>query len=89
LADFEEMPNGPTRSAAQLRDDMIAGRCHAFVALNDTDIVIGYLIYYYAYSTWAGPFVFMEDLYVTPAYQRQQVGLRLWQTLAKVSSIIL
>ena len=87
LADFERTPEGPQRSAQQLRDDLLAGHCHAFVALSTLDTVVGYLSYYYAYSTWSGRFAFVDDLYVTPDYQRQKIGVRLLQQLAKVCAV--
>lgn len=31
--------------------------------------IVGYALYYYAYSTWEGKSIFLEDLYVQPAYR--------------------
>lgn len=31
--------------------------------------IVGYALYFYSYSTWAGKSIFLEDLYVQPAYR--------------------
>jgi GNAT superfamily N-acetyltransferase len=93
------MPTGPQMSAQRLRDDMLSGYYRALVAIDTATQggwwrmdrwcahnaeTIGYVLFYYAYSTWQGRFAFMEDLYVTPRYRRRQIGRRLFARLADV-----
>ena len=47
--------------------------------------LVGYVLYFYTYSTWEGKSVYMEDLYVTPDYRHKGVGTQLWSSVVKVS----
>ena len=68
-----------------LENDLNKGHCFAYVALaKDSQEVIGYSLYYYAYSTWIGRFVFLEDLYVKSDYRNQGIGKALWKKVAQV-----
>lgn len=44
---------------------------------------MGYTISYYTYSTWQGKSLFLEDLYVKPAYRKRGIGTRLFVNAAK------
>lgn len=46
--------------------------------------IVGYLLYYYAYSTWEGRYLFIEDIYVKPELRRFGIGSALWDTATKV-----
>ncbi|CAL8364917.1 unnamed protein product [Lota lota] len=46
--------------------------------------VVGYTLYFYTYSTWMGPSVFMEDLYVMPEYRGKGIGQGLMSKVAQV-----
>ncbi|XP_059912626.1 diamine acetyltransferase 2b [Gadus macrocephalus] len=46
--------------------------------------VVGFVLYYYTYSTWMGPTVFMEDLYVMPEYRGKGIGKGLMSKVAQV-----
>ena len=45
---------------------------------------MGYALFYDAYSTWVGPTLYLEDLYVNQDFRGHKIGLRLFQALAKV-----
>ena len=53
-----------------------------FVAV-DNEAIVGYAMYYDAYCTWGGRYIFLEDLYVIEAYRKQRVGYRLLQRVAQ------
>ncbi|XP_053703635.1 thialysine N-epsilon-acetyltransferase-like [Synchiropus splendidus] len=44
----------------------------------------GYALYYYTYSTWSGPSLYLEDLYVKPDYRGMGIGKQLLANVAKV-----
>ncbi|XP_029924646.1 diamine acetyltransferase 2-like [Myripristis murdjan] len=46
--------------------------------------VVGYALYFYTYSTWKGPSVYMEDLYVMPDFRGQGIGKSLMSQVAQV-----
>ncbi len=89
LAVYEKMPNGPQIDCKQLEidgfnDDYNKRLFHTFVAqLNTTKELIGYVLYFYKYSTWNGRCLWMEDIYVKPQYRRNGIGFKLWQSVAK------
>lgn len=43
--------------------------------------IVGFALYYIRYSTWKGPRMYLEDLYIKPSYRRQQIGEALFKTL--------
>lgn len=55
-----------------------------FVAV-DKELVVGYAMYYDAYCTWGGQYIFLEDLYVTETYRKQRVGYCLLQKVVQAS----
>ncbi|XP_029924647.1 diamine acetyltransferase 2-like [Myripristis murdjan] len=46
--------------------------------------IVGYALYFYTYSTWKGPSVFLEDLYVMPDFRGQGIGKSLMSKVAQV-----
>lgn len=49
------------------------------------DVLIGYCLFFYTYSTWEGRSLYMEDLYVTPKYRGKGTGQGMWKSAVKVS----
>lgn len=79
LAEFENAPNEVSNTARQLAEDGFREHplFHAHVAETDGKIV-GMALYYIAYSTWKGKYVYLDDLIVTEAFRRHRVGKRLF-----------
>ncbi len=50
---------------------------HCFVAETGDEKIVGYVTYFYAYYTWTGKSLYMDDLYVTPAFRGKGLGTRL------------
>lgn len=75
FATFEKTPNKMANSVNR----MLAEEEHinGFVALNLNGEIIGYVTYFYAYFTWIGKSLYMDDLYVKPDYRGQGVGSKL------------
>ncbi|XP_024117069.1 diamine acetyltransferase 2b [Oryzias melastigma] len=46
--------------------------------------VVGYALYFYTYSTWKGPSIFLEDLYVMPEFRGNGIGKGLLCKVAEV-----
>lgn len=75
FAEFEKMPELMTNSAQQMTEE--AAYLNGFVALNKDNEVIGYATYFYAYFTWVGKSLYMDDLYVKPKYRGKGLGSKL------------
>ena len=82
LAAFEQMPDQVAMTAEKLkRDGFPENDSPKFLCLvAEVDgKVVGYALFYPTYSTWKGPMMFMEDLYVTPSHRRRGIGTALWR----------
>ncbi|KAG9346357.1 hypothetical protein AGOR_G00076330 [Albula goreensis] len=45
---------------------------------------VGYALYFYAYSSWSGRSVYMEDLYVMPEFRGKGIGKALMSKIAQL-----
>jgi len=65
-------------------DEFTAGFARCFVLIDPSSQVAGFALYFTNYSTWRGaPGVYLEDLFVRPAFRRKGYAKLLLQTLAQ------
>ncbi|XP_021924206.1 diamine acetyltransferase 2 isoform X1 [Zootermopsis nevadensis] len=50
---------------------------------SNANILLGYALYYYTYSTWKGKALYLEDLYITPGCRGQGLGSAIFNRVAK------
>ena len=69
-------------SIEQMRDekDLI----NFFVA-EDGRRVIGIIVYFFAYYTWAGKSLYVDDLYVKPEYRGKKIGTQLLKKVFEIA----
>jgi GNAT superfamily N-acetyltransferase len=48
---------------------------------------VGFAFVYHSYSTWEGRALYLEDLYVTPAYRRHGIGSLMTRMLAVAAKV--
>lgn len=85
LAKFEKAPNEVINTVEGLTADLFDFHyCDAFVAVLD-DEIIGFALYYTSYSTWKGPCVYLEDLYVSSEKRIRGVGSALFDAVVAVA----
>lgn len=53
--------------------------------LLNAEYLVGYILYFYIYSTFEGRAVFVEDVYVSKDYRQKGLGTQLWRSVAKVT----
>ena len=53
-----------------------------FVADHQTEGVVGVCLFYFAYSTWKGKMVYLDDLVITETHRRKGIGNMLLKRLA-------
>jgi GNAT superfamily N-acetyltransferase len=84
LAEYERAPGDVTATRDDLLRDGFGERPRFRVLLAcEGEKVAGFAFYFFAYSTWrAQPTLYLEDLFVRPAYRRRGWGLRLMRRLA-------
>ena len=61
-------------------------RFDCFVAEHKDHGVIGMALFYPRYSTWKGPTLHLEDLYVQPEFRQHGVGKQLFDAVVKVAA---
>lgn len=85
LAIYEKEPdavtNTPEQLAIDLFDEVIA---YAFV-LEKEEIIVGFALYYFSYSTWKGKCLYLEDFYIQPEHRRGGWGQKLFNAVVDVA----
>lgn len=82
LAIFEKAPEGVTNSVEQMKAEKDFFGCH--VAEHDNEI-IGIAIYFFAYYTWVGKSLYLDDLYVKEDFRGRKVGTKLLKKVFEVA----
>lgn len=86
LAEFEKMPDQVDMTEDQLRNDGFLQNPKFECLIAEVDQkVVGFALFYPTYSTWKGPMMFMEDLYVTPSLRRMGIGSSLWRAVTRIA----
>lgn len=85
LALYEKEPDAVINTPQDLARDLFEKElCEAFVAIDEEEIV-GFSLYYTSYSTWKGPCIYLEDLYVLDKYRGQGLGKKLFELVVEVA----
>ncbi len=85
LAEYEKLSHAVTGTAATLHTHLFGPRRYAEVVLAETaGTVAGFALFFYNYSTFlTKPGLYLEDLFVLPAYRRLGIGKALLRYLAQ------
>src|SRR5512136_611552 len=75
LAAFEKSPDKVTNSVELMK--MEKEHFHCFVAETVENEIIGMAIYFFAYYTWVGKSLYLEDIYVKEPFRRHRIGTKL------------
>ncbi len=90
LALYEKAPDQVTNTAEQLAIDLFVDNiCDAIVATYD-DVIVGFALYYFSYSTWKGRCLYLEDFYVKESMRKLGTGQLLFDevvSIAKTSKV--
>lgn len=72
LAVFEKAGEKVTNTVEKMREEQNLFEC--FVAETKSKEIIGIALCFYAYSTWVGNYLFLEDLIVKKQYRGNKIG---------------
>ena len=87
LADYEHLSHLVTATEIGLKDSLFGARPGAEVLLGlEDNTLVGFAVYFHNFSTFLGVRgLWLEDLYVRPAYRRRGHGRRLLLEVAKIA----
>lgn len=85
LADYERLSHEVTADVETLRRSLFNGRRVAEVVLAEKGgLPAGFALFFHTFSTFLGlPGIYVEDIYVEPAYRRHGVGRELLKFIAR------
>ncbi len=87
LADYEKAPHSAVATEADfLREGFGASPAFQALLVEVDGKVAGFALYFYHFSTWRGRrTLFLEDLFVRPAFRGQGAGASLFRRLAQIA----
>jgi GNAT superfamily N-acetyltransferase len=87
LADYEKLSGEVVATEARLRDSLFGPRPCAEVLIAEVDgRAAGFALFFHNYSTFlARPGIYLEDLFVRPAYRGRGTGKALLQRVAALA----
>lgn len=75
FANFQKTPEKVSITLAQMEKEKDVFRC--FVAETSDHTIVGFASFYFTYFSWSGKGLFLDDLYVTESYRKQNIGVQL------------
>jgi len=83
LALFEEAPEKVTNTVEQMKAEKDYFNC--LVAINERGEIIAICLYFFAYYTWVGKSLYLDDLYVLKPYRRLGIASTLLNELFEIA----
>ena len=84
LAAFEKAPEKVTNSVEQMKQEQELFRC--LVAETGTREIVGIALYFFAYFTWVGKSLYLDDLYIKKTFRKQKIGSALLKRIFEVAN---
>jgi len=81
LAEYERSPNAVTNTVKQMRQEKDHFRC--FVAESEEYGIVGMALYFFAYFTWVGKSIYLEDIIVSREFRKRGIGALLMKRVMK------
>ncbi len=75
LALFEKAPDKVTNTVEQMQQEKDLFGC--FLAVSDNNDILGMALYFFAYYTWVGKSLYLDDIYIKEPYRKQKIGTAL------------
>ncbi|GAC1628948.1 MAG: GNAT family N-acetyltransferase [Candidatus Acidiferrum sp.] len=86
LAEYERLPNAVLTTEDSLAKDGFGPSPKFRALIADWDAQpVGYAVIYDCYSTWRGPGIFLEDLFVRQPFRGRGIGKALLSRVARIA----
>ena len=79
FATFQKTPDRVSNTLEQMRADKDLFIC--FVAEDNKQQIVGYAICFFAYYSWSGKNLYLDDLYVKESARGYSIGTKLFYTV--------
>lgn len=83
LALFEKAPEKVSNSVEQMKAEKDLFRC--VVAETKTGEIVGMALWFYAYYTWVGKSLYLDDLFVKETHRKNKIGTLLLNYIMEVA----
>ena len=83
LALFERAPEKVLNTVDFMKQEKDLFGC--YVAVNENDELIAMALYFFAYFTWVGKSLYLDDLYVKPEYRGYRIGSALLKKIFELA----
>jgi len=84
LAAFEKAPEKVTNSVEMMKKEK--DLFHCFVAETEKGEIIGMALYFFAYYTWVGKSLYLDDIYVKESFRKHRIGTALLSKVFEVAN---
>jgi GNAT superfamily N-acetyltransferase len=87
LADYEKLSHVVSANESDLKKNLFGEKRYAKVIIAEYDgVVAGQALFFYNFSTFKGkPGIYLEDLYVRPAFRKKGIGKALLSYLVELA----
>ena len=86
LADYEKLSDEVVATEDLLRHWIFEEKKAEVLIMTEFDTPVGFALFFHNYSTFLGKAgIYLEDLYVQPAYRKKGYGKALLQTVASIA----
>ncbi len=72
FAIFEKLPHKMVNTVEKMREEM--EYFNGFTVKDEHNNILGYVTFFFAYYTWIGKSLYMDDLYVCPPHRGKGLG---------------
>jgi GNAT superfamily N-acetyltransferase len=83
LAVFQGTPERIRNSVQQMKDEKNFFQC--FIAETHDKEIVGMASFFFAYYTWVGKSLFLDDLYVKQSHRGEKIGSRLLEAVIELA----
>jgi GNAT superfamily N-acetyltransferase len=83
LATFEKVPEKVTNTVELMKKENEFFHC--FVAETQDKEIVGIALYFFAYYTWVGKSLYLEDLFVKESFRKHKIGSSLLRRIFDVA----